>query len=132
MKQNSFYFKDANLRSKYNISLTAYNEIFITQNGRCAICNTHQSNLTRPLFVDHDHKTNTIRGLLCQRCNLFLGANNDNIHTMLTRIKKYEENIILFKTMIDYLNKQNPFTPKVKITYITKDTIVKKDSFPFD
>lgn len=39
------------------------------QNGMCAICKTRP-----PIVVDHNHKTNMIRGLLCNRCNTVLGA----------------------------------------------------------
>jgi transcription elongation factor Elf1 len=39
----------------------------------CTICGDEDS-----LVVDHDHKTNKIRGLLCNRCNKGLGLFRDD------------------------------------------------------
>ena len=55
-----------------------YNLIFEEQNGCCAICGRHQSQLSQSLCVDHDHKTGEIRGLLCSDCNLGLGCFQDS------------------------------------------------------
>jgi ERCC4-type nuclease len=61
------------LKELYNITLFDYNKIFVKQKGCCAICGRHQSELKRILHIDHDHKTDKIRGLLCSKCNLRLG-----------------------------------------------------------
>lgn len=37
----------------------------------CAICNKPREAFKKNLSVDHNHKTNRIRGLLCYRCNKF-------------------------------------------------------------
>jgi hypothetical protein len=39
----------------------------------CTICGEEET-----LVVDHDHKTNQIRGMLCNRCNKGLGLFRDN------------------------------------------------------
>jgi hypothetical protein len=57
----------------YTCSNELYNEMFINQNGCCAICATHQSKLKRQLAVDHCHTSGEIRGLLCTTCNTHLG-----------------------------------------------------------
>lgn len=48
------------------------------QQNRCAICNTHQTQLKQTLAVDHDHKTGKIRELLCNNCNNALGRIKDS------------------------------------------------------
>ena len=45
------------------------------QNGACKICNR----TGRKMCVDHDHNTREVRGLICQGCNVGLGAFEDNI-----------------------------------------------------
>lgn len=58
------------LRTKYGLSVEDVWRMLIEQSGRCAICTTE---LYDPL-VDHCHTTGVVRGLLCQRCNVMLGA----------------------------------------------------------
>lgn len=79
------------LKHKFNITLEDYNKIFNVQNGCCAICNKPQSDFDKPLFVDHNHETNKIRGLLCRSCNLLLGYSKDNID-ILTQAIQYLKN----------------------------------------
>lgn len=67
-----------NLKSSYGISLEKYNELFTTQDGKCAICKKHQSELTKALAVDHCHTTKKVRGLLCTNCNIGVGNLQDN------------------------------------------------------
>jgi len=80
------------LQIKYGITLEDYNNMFTEQQGCCAICKEHQSNLNISLAVDHDHKTLKVRGLLCRKCNLLLGHVKDNIHLLKQSIL-YLENI---------------------------------------
>ena len=67
------------LLQRYGIDLDDYNAMFKKQRGRCTICNRHQSEFSRRLNVDHDHKTGKVRSLLCARCNKALGYVNDDI-----------------------------------------------------
>lgn len=75
----------------YGITEEDYNKMFEEQDGCCAICKRHQSEFTKSLFIDHCHKTNKVRGLLCHNCNIGLGSFKDNIELM--------------KNGINYLNK---------------------------
>jgi hypothetical protein len=65
--------RNTNLKVKYGITQNDYNYLKIKQNNKCAICGEDEENLKRILCVDHCHKTNKIRGLLCDTCNKFLG-----------------------------------------------------------
>lgn len=73
--------KTLNLRRrlyKYEITEEEYNRLWQSQNGRCAICNRHETELTRPLAVDHNHDTGKVRSLLCGNCNVGIGNLRDN------------------------------------------------------
>jgi len=57
----------------------------------CAICEKPRSAFKNNLSVDHDHKTNKIRGLLCFRCNKFiLGRQTlETVNKMKAYLEKY-------------------------------------------
>ena len=54
---------------KYGLTVSQYKEACARQGYRCAICAAR----VRVLFVDHEHKSGKVRGLLCRVCNLRLG-----------------------------------------------------------
>jgi hypothetical protein len=56
------------------MTIAVYEYLLISQSGRCACCLTP---LKCP-FIDHDHSTGRIRGLLCMQCNIALGLAHDN------------------------------------------------------
>jgi len=76
------YIRDYHLRERYDISLEDFNELFVKQNGCCAICNIHQAQTSRRFHLDHNHKTKQIRGLLCESCNHLIGQANENPTTL--------------------------------------------------
>lgn len=49
------------------VDADTYERMLTAQGGGCAICGATPK--TRRLDVDHDHKTGSVRGLLCHRCN---------------------------------------------------------------
>lgn len=59
-----------------------YDRLYRQQKGCCAICGVHQSELKKRLSIDHDHKTKTIRGLLCGNCNLGIGLLNEEVQVL--------------------------------------------------
>ena len=61
----------------YGITKDQVDQLRIKQGNRCDICKKSFGNNTP--YVDHDHETNQVRGLLCNRCNLILGQINDSI-----------------------------------------------------
>lgn len=80
---------------KYNLSVEEYDEMFDKQEGKCLICSsstTHRTNTRQNLFVDHDHKTNKVRGLLCHHCNVGLGHFQDSVELLEKAIGYLNEN----------------------------------------
>lgn len=84
----------------YNLTEEQYWGLYNKQGGVCAICKQPETYITKlgevqKLHIDHDHKCcperavscgNCIRGLLCQRCNLFLGRVEDSEDLLLSMI----------------------------------------------
>lgn len=73
--------KENRIRRTYGLSLEAFNAMLGRQGIKCAICKVPFVK-KEEIEVDHDHsccpgqaKTcgRCVRGLLCRRCNLFLG-----------------------------------------------------------
>src|ERR1039458_560790 len=67
------WVKNNQLLKLYNITLHQYELMLLEQNNVCAICNRpernmHQKGKIKDLSVDHCHKTNKVRKLLCSNC----------------------------------------------------------------
>jgi len=69
----------------YGLTTEEYLRMLDKQNGNCAICEEHWGS---KLVIDHNHKTGKIRGLICERCNRFVGY-IENHPTLIPKIKKY-------------------------------------------
>lgn len=67
--------KRSALKFRYGITLEAYAALLAVQEGRCAICRADQpgGRWNKNFFVDHDHRTKMVRGLLCHNCNAGVG-----------------------------------------------------------
>lgn len=76
------------------MTIAQYNILCDKQKGKCAICGQFQktidsrSNKPRSLYLDHNHKTNENRGLLCSDCNSLLGFAKDDFK-ILQKAGKY-------------------------------------------
>ena len=64
------------------VDLHAVLALAAKQNGLCALCGNperdFQNGKRRALSIDHCHKRNQLRELLCRRCNTILGMVNDS------------------------------------------------------
>jgi hypothetical protein len=82
----------------YNFTVKEYEEMLEAQGGVCALCfkveTATKNGKVKRLAVDHCHNSNKVRGLLCMKCNTYLGKFNDEVD--------------YFQRVIDYLlsNKQ--------------------------
>jgi hypothetical protein len=64
-------------KAKYGITLAEKGAVLAAQGGGCAICKKTEFGKRSP-HTDHCHKTGTVRGVLCARCNRGLGYFWDN------------------------------------------------------
>ena len=73
---------------RYGVNEIWYIEKVNEQNGNCAICKQpkYANNSTKSFCIDHDHKTNQLRGLLCNGCNMLLGHAHDEQQILLNAI----------------------------------------------
>ena len=71
---------------EYGLTEEEYNNMILSQNNLCAICNNPSKN--KALAIDHNHKTGKVRGLLCMNCNTGIGFLKDDI-TILNNAIKY-------------------------------------------
>lgn len=82
---------------KYGLNYDTYLELNRKQNGKCAICGSEIGDaMMNRLYVDHNHKTGKVRGLLCMECNIGLGKFKDNIDLL--------KNAILYLEVSDGAN----------------------------
>lgn len=72
------------LRRKYGIDAEEYDRRLQLQGGGCALCCSKEVGLPQRtfFFVDHDHETGRVRGLLCNKCNLGLSMFRDQPEVM--------------------------------------------------
>ncbi len=69
--------KNSALLHAYGITLKQHKQMYIDQNGCCAICKKPvEYNNTN---CDHDHATGKVRGLLCRRCNIGMAYIDDTL-----------------------------------------------------
>ncbi len=72
-----------NLMKKYGLTKEQYNQMLIDCNNRCQICGTTKPGGTSNRFcVDHCHKTNKVRGLLCWKCNCAISHFNEDVEIL--------------------------------------------------
>lgn len=87
------YKIDNRLKKLYGITLKEYNIILKNQKGRCPICLLNLKG--RKPCVDHNHKNNITRQILCNSCNLVLGYFKDSkviLKSAIKYIRKHNEN----------------------------------------
>lgn len=79
------------LKGCYGITIEDYQTMIVAQEFRCKGCGKHETDLSRPLCIDHCHTTGKVRGLLCASCNSSIGFVNDDINILLNLIKYLQD-----------------------------------------
>lgn len=79
------------LKKFFGLTPEHYDLMLAKQGACCAICHGVNDNGHR-LSVDHCHKTNKVRGLLCSECNHGLGRFQDDIPRLKAAINYLKEN----------------------------------------
>lgn len=91
-KKNPSRAAERKMLSKYGVGLEWYGKTLKEQGGCCAICRGSEPGQGRSRFyVDHDHQTGQVRGLLCNLCNSMIGY--------------AREQEVILRSGIDYLAK---------------------------
>lgn len=84
--------RNRDLWRNYTLTVDEYETLYHQQQGLCKICGLPEmTKRFKWLSVDHNHTTNTIRGLLCAHCNRGIGS--------------FQEDIQLLQKAIEYLNR---------------------------
>lgn len=94
--QTKKYDLELHMQRNYGIGFKEYDEMFFSQDGKCAICKTDppkDQHKTR-LNIDHCHTTGKIRGLLCDCCNRALGLMRDNTELLQKAIQYLNKNAL--------------------------------------
>ena len=74
-QRNKIELRNIKLKNRYGLETGQYEALLQGQGGVCAIC---KQSYDYPLNVDHCHRTNIVRGLLCRGCNSLLGNAKDS------------------------------------------------------
>lgn len=82
--------KGYRLIARYGITYDEKELILTEQNHLCAICGKRLKDSINS-YVDHDHKTGKIRGILCNNCNSVLGFSNDDKSILFWAIEYLEK-----------------------------------------
>jgi hypothetical protein len=83
-------YRNQQLKIKFGITLDEFNTRIKAQHGICPICLRQFSTERKKRMdhMDHDHKTNELRDVLCGGCNVLLGQSDDDPE-ILTRAAQY-------------------------------------------
>lgn len=83
-KANPERYRNQQLKVKFGITLEQFEERVELQNNACPICLQpfSKERKKRMPHMDHDHRTGTLRDVLCGGCNWLLGQAADDPETL--------------------------------------------------
>ena len=93
------------MKKMYGLTEADYDRMFAEQGGVCKLCGKPEPR--RRLAVDHCHRTNVVRGLLCTRCNQYIGKMDDTqwVANAAAYVKKYEGESPKYLQLMEHLGK---------------------------
>lgn len=81
-RYNKEYGNEKSRNEKHGLLFGQFEKMVKEQNYKCKICGcvmVLEAGKSNSVKVDHKHKTGKVRGLLCNNCNLWLGACKENV-----------------------------------------------------
>lgn len=89
-RYKSSRIRNQNLKYRYGITLRERDELLYKQGNKCCICGINLKDDTSHrdrIYVDHDHITGKLCGILCCNCNTGLGVFGENCLTLAKALK---------------------------------------------
>lgn len=86
MKKKKDYtkYRETDRARRLGTTVEAINEIISASGGKCGACEKPLEPLL--MCIDHDHKTGTLRGVLCRNCNAGIGLLGDDLDGLLKAV----------------------------------------------
>jgi len=84
LKKNPNHYFEFNLKAEWGLVPEDYYRMLKEQNDKCLICGIDEDTYKKTsvhqqrFVIDHCHLTDTLRGLLCSKCNQGIGLLNDS------------------------------------------------------
>lgn len=69
LKPSQEQTRSYSLKYSYGITTQEWEELFASQESKCAICGSAEPHSRNGWATDHCHSTGKVRGILCQPCN---------------------------------------------------------------
>lgn len=91
---DSEYHQKRIRKARYGIDEEFFQKSLEQQNHACFICKIpfdFKVKISKRPYVDHDHKSGKVRGLLCHNCNLVIGFSQENIFNLQNAIYYLEK-----------------------------------------
>jgi hypothetical protein len=71
-------FRSIDLKKHYGITLEEAKTMLAAQGNNCALCGQPIIFPSKKSHIDHDHKMDTVRGILHGKCNVLVGMCDEN------------------------------------------------------
>lgn len=90
-KRNPEKKKDTALKTRLGVEAGTYSRMLAEQEGKCGICATSDTSPHKRFHVDHCGEKGTVRGLLCNNCNIGIGQFHHSIPKLEAAIRYLAE-----------------------------------------